>query len=220
MYATIADARAEGVTPAQADDARLGGLLEDAGRTIDGLLGWWFEPRPRTFRLDGRGTPSLEPPVPPLRLDRLALEAWGGGVPEPLPLGPGELAVVGAPVDPGFTAPRLTLRGGRRFPRGDGNVLAEGLWGYTEADGTPLGRTPAAIKRATLLLVTRRLTPVGLAGAFDDPETQGRVVRVKTRDQEIEFAPPAAGTRPVATGDGEIDRLLAPYRRPSGLGAA
>ena len=220
MYATIADARAEGVTPAQADDARLGGLLEDAGRTIDGLLGWWFEPRPRALRLDGRGTPSLEPPVPPLRLDLLALDAPGSGVLERLPLGPGELAVAGAPVGPGFTAPRLTLRGGRRFPRGDGNVLAEGLWGYTEADGTPLGRTPAAIKRATLLLVTRRLTPVGLAGAFDDPETRGRVVRVKTRDQEVEFAPPAAGARPIATGDAEIDRLLAPYSRPSGLGAA
>jgi hypothetical protein len=123
-------------------------------------------------------------------------------------------------VDLGFTAPRLTLRGGRRFPRGDGNVLAEGLWGYTEADGTPLGRTPAAIKRATLLFVVRRLTPLGLAGALDDPETQGRVVRMKTRDQEIAFAPPAAGARPVATGDAEIDRLLAPYRRPSGLGAA
>ncbi|HEU4406972.1 MAG TPA: hypothetical protein VFS43_17015 [Polyangiaceae bacterium] len=220
MYATVADARAEGITPAQADDARLLALLEDAARTLDALLGWWFEPRPRSFRLDGRGTPSLEPPVPPLRLDRLALDPPGGGAPEPLPLDPRELAVVGAPVDPGFTAPRLTLRGGRRFPRGDGNVLAEGLWGYTEADGTPLGRTPAAIKRATLLLVVRRLTPLGLAGALDDPEARGRVVRVKTRDQEIEFAPPETGGRPVATGDAEIDRLLAPYRRPSGLGAA
>ncbi len=126
MYASVADLRAEGVTAAEASDERLTSLLDEATSFIDRVAGWFFEPRLATLRLDGRGTPSLELPVPPIRVDRLVV----GDV--ELSLAFEDLIVVGAPIGPGFDGPRLTLLHGNRFPPGRGNVVVEGLWGFTE----------------------------------------------------------------------------------------
>lgn len=130
MYASVADLRAEGVTAAEASDARLALLLAEASSLIDRVTGWFFEPRLLTLRLSGRGAPSIELPVPPIRVDRLLL----GSV--ELSLDPSELLIVGAPIQPGFDGPRFTRRHGRVFPRGHGNVAAEGLWGFTDVNGS------------------------------------------------------------------------------------
>ncbi|MEK7383861.1 MAG: hypothetical protein AAB262_11340, partial [Elusimicrobiota bacterium] len=176
MYASVADLRAEGITEAMAPDVRLASLIEEAGRTIDRITGWFFEPRAQTLARDGRGNPTIEPPVPPIRLDRLAV----GG--RNLSLASDDLVVVGAPVNPGFDSPRLTLRGCRSFPRGKGNITAEGLWGFTEPDGTPEGRTPLEIRRACMLLVLRLLHP--LAGeSSTDARNRWRILEERTRDQ-------------------------------------
>ena len=55
--------RREVTLESQATDARLLTLIEEATRLIDRLTGWFFEPRDATYRLDGRGTPSIEPPA-------------------------------------------------------------------------------------------------------------------------------------------------------------
>ena len=73
MYASVADLRAEGVTAAEASDARLELLLAEASSLIDRVTGWFFEPRLLTLHLAGRGAPSIELPVPPIRVDRLVL---------------------------------------------------------------------------------------------------------------------------------------------------
>ena len=211
MYATVADLRAEGVTEAMAPEARLASLIEEAGSTIDRITGWFFEPRAQTLTLDGRSNPTIEPPVPPIRLDRLAV----GGT--DLSLAADDLLVVGAPVNPGFEAPKLTLRGCRSFPFGRGNVSAEGLWGFTEADGTPEGRTPLEIRRACMLLVLRLLHP--LAGeSSTDARNRWRILEERTRDQSYRLDG-VKDTGPF-TGDPEIDGVLLRYRRPPGLGAA
>ena len=49
----FADLRAEGVTAAEASDARLELLLAEASRLIDRVTGWFFEPRLLTLRLRG-----------------------------------------------------------------------------------------------------------------------------------------------------------------------
>jgi len=211
-YCEVADLRAEGVTEAQATDERLAALIDEASRTIDRITGWFFEPRLRIFRIDGRGAPSIEPPAPPIRLDRLAI---GGSE---LSLEPDDLVVVGAPIQPGFDGPRLTLRHGRRFPTGRGNVEAEGLWGYTEDDGSPNGRTPLEIRRACMLLVLRALPPLGDADAAGDARNRWRIIEERTRDQSYRLDH-VAQPGPF-TGDPEIDGILARYRRPAGMGAA
>lgn len=211
MYATVGDLRAEGVTVAMAADDRLASLIEEAGRTIDRITGWFFEPRARTLALDGRGHPTIEPPVPPIRLDRLAVGDTD------LSLSPDDLVVVGSPVNPGFDAPRLTLRRCRCFPRGRGNVTAEGLWGFTEPDGTAEGCTPLEIRRACMLLVLRLLHP--LAGeASADARNRWRILEERTRDQSYRLDG-VKETGPF-TGDPELDGVLLRYRRPAGMGAA
>lgn len=211
MYATIADLRAEGVIDAQASDARLEALIAEASAAIDRMTGWWFEPRARMFRLDGRGTATLEPPVPPIRLDRISAGAHD------LSLDPADLMLEGAPVQPGFAAPRLTLARGC-FPRGRSNIVLEGLWGYTEPDDAILeGRTPLEIRRACMLLVLAWRPPLA-RGESSNARLQWRLTALRTVDQSLALAHP--GPPGPFTGDPEIDRILARYRRPMPLGAA
>ncbi len=210
MYATVSDLRGEGVTADQASDARLEALLADATAEIDRATGWFFEARDAVFVLDGRGTPSLELPVPPIRIDRL--EVGGANVTASL----AALVVVGAPVGPGFDAPRLTWRYAR-FPRGLGNILVEGRFGFTEPDGTPEGRTPPAIRRACVLVVLRGLDALGGDAGFD-ARNRWRLVEERTRDQSYKLAEPGGTSGPF--GDPEIDLALLRYRRPTPLGAA
>jgi hypothetical protein len=211
MYATVTDLRAEGVTEAMAPDARLASLIEEASRTIDRITGWFFEPRALTLTLDGRGNPTIEPPAPPIRLDRLTVGN------RHLSLDPYDIIVVGAPVAPDFVAPRITLKRRHIFQCGQGNVTAQGLWGFTEPDGTPQGRTPLEIRRACILLVLRQLYP--LAGeASTDARNRWRILEERTRDQSYRLDG-VKDTGPY-TGDPEIDGILLRFRRPAGLGAA
>jgi hypothetical protein len=212
VYASVADLRAEGVTAAEASDERLMGLLDEATSLIDRVTGWFFEPRPATLRLDGRGAHSIELPVPPIRVDRLVV----GGV--EVPLAADDVIIVGAPVQPGFSGPRITLPHCRRFPRGQGNVLVEGLWGFTEPNGTPEGRTPLAIRRACMLLVQRNLAPLADDAAFE-ARSRWRIVEERTRDQSYRLDSAASSSLEL-TGDPDVDALLAPYVRPSPIGAA
>lgn len=211
MYASVADLRDEGVSVAQASDARLLALIDEAGRAIDSFTGWFFEPRNLTLRLDGRGTPSIEPPVPPIELTQLTV---GGSE---VSVAPVDLVVVGAPVQPGFDGPRLTRTRGRMFPKAAGNVEASGSWGYTEDDGTPQGRTPVEIRRACMLLVLRWLSPLGT----DDAEARHRwrIIEERTRDQSYKLDRVSGGGS-TFTGDPDIDGIVGRYRRPPGLGAA
>ena len=212
MYAAVADLRAEGVTESAASDARLLALIDQATRTIDRVTGWFFEPRTLTLHMDGRCAPSIEPPVPPIRLTRLTLDG------RDLSLAPEALVVVGAPIGPRFTAPRLTRTHRRIFRRGEGNVIAEGRWGFTEEDGTPEGRTPLAIRRAAMLLVIRDLAQLTDDASFEARQ-RTRLVEEHTRDQSYRLD--GAPKSPLLlVGDPEIDTLLADYVRPPGLGAA
>ena len=213
MYATVSELRAEGVTPTNASDARLEALLADAGAFVDSVTGWFFEARSLTLRMDGRGRPSLEPPFPPIRIDALSVEYQGA-----VSTAPEDLVVDGSPVAPGFSGPRLTLRHGRRFPKGVANVTASGLWGYTEADGTVRGRTPAAIRTVTMQLVLRALPVLTDGDAWESARHRWRLSEERTRDQSYRLNPPTFST--FVTGDPDLDLVLLRYRRPAGLGAA
>jgi hypothetical protein len=218
MYATVQDLRDEGVV--NGSDTRLTALLEEASAIIDRVTGWFFEPRMRTYLLDGRGSATLEPPVPLIRLDRLRV----GGADVDVR----SVIVQGAPVEPGFSAPRIALPGGI-FPRGYGNVEVVGLWGFTEPDGTAAGRVPLEIRRATMMLAMRMLLPLAAAagggGGGGGGPPAWRIIEERTRDQTIRYAPPggasAAGVSATPrTGDTAVEEILVRYLRPMGLGAA
>jgi hypothetical protein len=211
MYATVPDLRAEGVTEEMASTDRLLGALSEASAVIDRETGWFFEPRRLTLQLDGRGVSTIDLPVPPIRIERLAV----GGVAFELD----EIDVEGAPVQPWFVAPTLRLKQGLRFPHAPGPVVVEGVWGYTEADGSEDGRTPYPIRRATMLLALSLLPKVGEGDGGAELRNRWRIVEETTRDQSYRLAPMDANVEPI-TGDPVVDRLIARYRRPTGLGAA
>lgn len=207
MYASIQDLREEGVTHAQATDERLLGLLKEATLAIDRYTGWFFAPQEMALRLEGRGAPSLEPPVPPIRLDELAVGAFTFSTE------PQDVVVLGAPVGPNFVAPRISRTEGYVFPRT--TIVASGLWGYTEPDGTPEGRTPLEIRRACMLMAMRWLSP--LAHGDNEARQRWRIIEERTRDQSYKLDTRSAA--PVLTGDPDIDDILLRYRKPAPLGA-
>ncbi len=225
MYASEAEVRAEGVPAASATDARLVALIDEATRTIDKATRQFFEPRAATLRLDGRGTPTIELPVPAIELTRLSVDSEGlqpfpfvNSAPFGFGLDPSTLLIVGSPIGPGYDGARLTLRHGLVFPKGHGNVVATGSWGYTEDDGTRDGRTPLAVTRACILLVLRGLHPLADDAAFE-ARSRWRVIEERTRDQSYRLGPNRIEGQSF-TGDPEVDALLAPYVRTSPVGAA
>ncbi len=198
---------------ASVEDSRLQRLIDEATSTIDRVTRQFFEPRRLTLRLDGRGTPTIEPPVPPIDLMSI-----GVGTEGEFGLEPNALLIVGSPVGPGYDGARFSLRHGLVFPKGHGNVIAEGRWGYTEEDGTPDGRTPLAVKRACILLVLRGLHPLADEAAFE-ARSRWRIIEERTRDQSYRLDPNRGGEVGL-TGDPEVDALLTPYIRTSPLGVA
>jgi hypothetical protein len=123
MYATVQDLRDEGVTAAMASDDRLEALLRECSALIDHATGWFFEPRESELWLDGRGHATIVPKYPPIRLDYVSV---GGRA---VSVARGNLIIEGAPVQPGFSGPRVTLA--RVVPPGIGNVVLRGVFGYT-----------------------------------------------------------------------------------------
>ena len=120
-------------------------------------------------------------------------------------------------MQPGFSAPRMTLKTGVFFV-GAANVVGEGIWGFTEDDGTDHGRTPLAIRRACMMLVMRMLPLMGNTEDAADAKNAWRIIEEKTRDQSYTLDRP--GDPGPLTGDPEIDRILLRFCRPAGLGAA
>lgn len=208
-YCSVADLRAEGVTVSQASDTRLAALIDEASRTVGRLTGWFFEPRVRTYIVDGRGTPSLELPAPCLRLNRLSVNG------SDLDVEADTVVIAGGPAAGIADDPRISLRWGR-FPVGRGNVQVEGLFGCTEDDGTPHGRTPLEIRRACMLLVLRAVAPA-MSTESSDARSAWRLLEERTRDQSfrLDRDPRSASL----TGDPDVDAILVRYRRPAGMGA-
>ncbi len=211
MYATVADLRDEGITELQAPDERLLALIEEATMMIDRATGCFFEPRNMTIRINGRGTPSIKPPVPPILLDEISLNN------SDFSPNLSDIIIVGAPIQPGFSSPMMTLIHGQIFPRGDHNIEVKGLFGYTEEDGTLTGRTPLEIRRACMLIVLRWIPRLGDSDASEDARNRWRIIEEKTRDQSYKLASISSAAQ--LTGDPDIDAILVRYSRPSGLGA-
>jgi hypothetical protein len=208
-YATLEDLRSEGFSAEDIPDARAQRALDDASALIDAVTGQFFEPRQLSIVLEGRGAASLWLPVPVIRVDRLLVDGnpWSSDL--------AGLVIVGAPVVRGLDGPRITRRYGV-FPRGASTVI-EGLWGYTEPNGSTVGRTPLAIRRACLLMVTRLAPPLA-DDASVEARQQPQIIEERTRDQSFRLAAPPERA-PFLVGDAEVDALLWPFVRPPSMGA-
>ena len=210
-YASVADLRAEGVTAAEASDARLELLLAEASSLIDRVTGWFFEPRLLTLRLSARRAEHRAARAADPR--RPALRSAAGAVARPE-----RAAHRRAPVQPGFDGLRFTRRHGRTFPARHGNVVAEGLWASPRTTARPRAHAardpprddaprPARWRRSPT-------TPRSRHAAAGASSRSGRATRATGSTLE------GFGVGASLTGDPEVDALLALYVRPTPLGAA
>lgn len=116
---------------------------------------------------------------------------------------------------------------GPAWPAGPGSVQLSGWFGYTDPssdygegyDYTATGTTPLLIQRAATLLVVRDLETLRRRSRRQGWRNDHRIVAAHTKDQGYTLGAPAQDGW--ATGDPEIDSLLAPFIRGYGrVGAA
>lgn len=222
-YASIELMRGEGIDEEEISDARLVRKIRAASQLIDRWTGWWFWARPQVITVDGQGGNLLllDTPIVSISEVRIHGEAVEDGL----------LFVYNRHLTQRLTnpddrnSPKLRFGSGGVFREGSQNVRIAGRFGYTDYDGTPEGKTPDAITDACMALVVRDLAKLGDPDARDEARNRSRVVSLRTRDQEISWANPGAGsgvgTRGTGawSGDPAIDNIIASYRRPPSLGS-
>ena len=231
-YASVSDLRAEGVTDAQASDARIQQLVSLASRYVERVTGRFFEPRVQALRVDGTGGRVLALGHPIIGIDAVAIDS-NPFSPADLAVDPGLYRVYNRHLTQGLLLPddrdhpRLELVHGEdghlalgrlAWPRGQQNVEVRGVFGYTEPDGSPTGRTPELVRHVTKLLVMRELPRLADADRREDAQRRWRLTSERTRDQGYSLE--ALRLHGAFTGDPEIDNVLVAFVRPPDFGAA
>lgn len=233
-YAFVSDLRAEGVAAADASDARLQQLIALASRYIERVTGRFFEARVQALMLDGTGGRTLPLGHPIVGVESVVIDAspFSSG---DLPVDPSVYRVYNRHLTQGLLLPddrdnpKLELLysdgamgavglGSFIWPRGQQNVTVRGVYGYTEPDGSPTGKTPELIRHATKLLVMRELPLLGSADQREDAQRRFRLTSERTRDQSYTLE--ALQLHGAFTGDPEIDNILVAFVRPPDFGAA
>jgi hypothetical protein len=104
-----------------------------------------------------------------------------------------------------------SMGGSRQFYAGTQNVVISGVFGYTEFDGSPVGRTPRAVRRACVLLALRQIFPQTSSQGWM-AQNEAFITEKRTREQSITIGGAAqgggSGGMSGPTGDPEIDRLI------------
>lgn len=213
MYASLSDARAEGITTEQANDPRLTTLLTRASEMIDRYTGWWFASRTLTLRFDGTGTRHLHLPAPCIALTRVAVDGSDLSLVD-------DVLNIGAPS--GLAAqrfnPKLLRVGGTPWPRGTQNIRVEGRFGFVEANES----VPPAIRDACIRLAVSELA-LFADTAGQEERRRVLVTKEQTDGHSYELGQGDLGKRAAwryggFTGDPAIDLVLARFRRPPGGG--
>jgi hypothetical protein len=239
-YALVSDLRDEGVTVADASDARLERVIALASRYIERITARFFEPRAQTLALDGSGGRTLALGHPIIGVESVSIDTspYSRG---DLPIDPSVLRVYNRHLTQGlllpddrdnpkieflhgsdmlgvrFEAPQISLSS-FVWPAGTQNITVRGVFGYTEPDGSPTGRTPELIRHVTKLLVTRELPRIADLDRREDVQKRWRLTSERTRDQSYNLE--ALRLHGEFTGDPDIDNVLAAFVRPPDFGAA
>lgn len=249
LYCTLNSLRAEGLSDCAADDMRLFKAIKRSSEFIERVTGRKFGPHYMTKRLNGRGGPYLLLGDPIIAVESIEVNSFPFD-PEPDFIFSNEsIRVYNRHIELGETNPddrnnpKLEIfRGDRNlhftgdpsthyfadvasiwFPNGQQNVIVKGVFGYTDPDGSTVGKIPADIELACALLTIRNVVQL------TDPERAQqnyawRITQEKTRQQSVSYGNLSGKAASMAhgffTGDPEVDAILAAYMRPPSLGAA
>lgn len=237
-YALVSDVRAEGLVEADATDARIQVLIAKWSAMVDRWCGQHFEPRWAELELYGSGTTSLRTGSPIIALDSVT---YDGDI---SPILAGDMRVFNRHlrglVDPDDRAnPRIEFASNAssmppgwcaRWRKG-ALVRVNGIFGYTEPDGSFVGAPPPLIREAVKLLVLRdaprRVTD---AEASFEARNKYRLQSERTREQSYTLGPArgsgsgsngsGSGGSDGPSGDPEIDSLIELYMRPMAIASA
>jgi len=241
LYALPSELRAEGVASSKVSDARLVTASLRAAQVIERITRRFFEPRYLELRADGRGGRAVLLEMPIIAVDELRFDSLGVLVNTTFADSDNyrvynrHLQGVVQPDD--RQSPRIELYGLRdagsrasygdlRFPRGQQNIVVRGVFGFTEADGSPYGATPVLLREAAMRLAIRNAGPLGSSQASGDRRYAGRITSERTRDQSVTYSAGsstglgAAAANGAFTGDAEVDFLLGLFLAPPQMGAA
>lgn len=236
-YTTVQAMRDEGVTTAMAADSRLQTVIARVSRRIERWTGRFFEPRAMTFTLDGSGHACQQLEIPIIRIDGIWFDDFSDPASE---VGLAGVRIYNRHITQNLLRPddrenprlewvsdwdyiRTRSVSGTIWPPGFQNVMVQGVFGYTDYDGSEFGRTPEEIQIATQMLAFRDLKKFGDSGRADASRAD-RITEMRTRDQSITWSAPGSqgsSTRMlgVFSGDPAIDQIIASYVRPPSMGA-
>jgi len=193
----------------------------EVSRQIQDLTGRFFDPQFLSVRFNGLGCRALPLGDPVIGLSKVAFTTSPTIVPSDevtltqLRVYNRHLHGLINPDD--RDNPRIEFAVGGQFPKGRQNILLEGMFGYTEPDGSPVGTIPARLQKVAAILALRVLQdPFGLDVFTTNP---GRIREAKTRDQQVKFGGVADGGVGNLTGDRIVDDILTLYMRPPHYGA-
>lgn len=237
MYTTLAKVREEGA-PSSITDAQLYTAIRAATDYVELTTGRRFSPETKSFRLDGDGGRLLILDEPIIAVSELRIDAGDDGD----ALDPEVYVVYNRHLSQNLrnpddrNNPRIGFRGinggideWRTFhyhthsswPKGRQNIVLSGVFGYTDWDGGPVGKTPDLICRVTAMLAMRYLPHTAATADLKWQQANGeRIKSEKTADQSYELFSPSLLSGGTGRGGGpytgvqEIDQILVAYRRP------
>ncbi len=232
-YTTLAAVRAEGLDVADASDARVTALIAEAEAFIDQVTGQFFDPTALTLTLDGPPGGVAWPLT-----TRTTQPEWSRGGVLLLPIFAIAITEVRR-VYPGTTTPDTVVAAtdyinynrdwpdDRRNPhlrhiigsweRGHQIYEVDGTFGFVDDPGGA-NTTPAGITRACILLVVRWHLELGDEASWIDRFEHGSLRSMSVQGRNESFGSGSSGVFGNAagtySGDPEIDRILARFRRP------
>ena len=245
-YALLSEVRAEDLPETMADDNRVLRAIADASSLIENFTNRTFGSAFKTFRVDGRGAPDLLIREPIVALAGIEILSHAFGVEtQVVDTELEDLGIYNRHLSQNLLDPddrenpkvsffRINDQFGQErfrsrpllphftFDFGQQNIQLSGAFGYTEPDGSPMGDIPRLLRTAAVLLTGRNVGKKLTGGSA--PAPGGPVKRLKTRDQEVEYAVNTnnlGGAAPGPfTGDPEVDNILLMFARSTTLGAA
>jgi hypothetical protein len=223
-------------------DAFLLGRIVLASRYVEKVTGRFFEPRYLGINADGKGGRMLLLDMPIVAIEDVLFET-SPFLPSSQTIDPDLIRVYSRHLSQGLTMPddrndpKIELFHASEdiaavaafpfaftrliFPFGQQNIIVQGVFGYTDPDGSIQGSTPALICHVTKMLVMREVDKLTDVSKRDDAMKRFRIKSEKTREQSYTLEGLGAAKRyGLFTGDPDIDTILAMFIRPPKLGAA
>lgn len=241
VYCSIQGLRDEGLTASRLADAAAVRLIQSASRYVEMFTGRRFCAQRKTLRVDGNNGRSLPLGEPIVAISKLAVSLVSQFTASDLQVLADTFRVYSRYITLGLIDPddredpKISfvhdddLKGvnyvvptsGYRltqliWPKGQENVRIYGVFGYTEQDGSFMGKTPELIQLATKLLCFRYLDKMG-TDARDDATKRARLMGERTKDQSYTLGKPTLFSG--YSGDPEIDTILRGFSRPPKMGA-